>query len=798
MTVRRYAWRTLAVVGVAIVGSLGSFGADLVFGGSDAWAQTRVRENRSTFADKSSKFRGRKISTGLEGLGYEVGDGIIVSPTIAIEGGHDTNPDQLFNGVESSYGLVDGGLAIGVSGSNSATKATVRGSYVNYPDLQRDGRWDFGASFDTIYQVHPGLFVSGGASYQRDALELTEDQSKAGYAQVDYVTEELQSFVKARAIEVKYLTEVDIAKTVKPSIVPFLRNKRLNAMRRELTLGALYGRNRRIGVYGEVGIADADYFDQFDESVVDRDAEEYYAVVGARLTFSPWLRADIGYRFNHRDLEDPKISSYETSYFDGSLIWAPRPNFSISAEVDRKIGEPGSAFSRVADITRFALAMHYKPSSRSLLKVQLQDERIREIGDLFTFHERSVAAEYSYDVSRAVQLYAGVLAERVSEDALENDSERYRFGAGARVRLGVPDPVAVEHGSLKDDVVIDDVAGVAIHRRGGLAVSLGYSHLDLPKIRMMSRVGGGFFDEVIGRIVDHKGDVDGYRVDAKLNDFASHTFSNGLQTNFSLTSFYSHYDGEDKSSCSFTVDEDCAFTNIVDFDEEYENNTGPFGQFEVRTKRNVDYWGVGIEARLGQHGLGGSLKDSIPSFRELPIKLGIAMRALQQDVDLFAIDVSVPDPVDYDEALDTYYWGGYIGLEHTHEFAAGLSLTLDAHAGVYYARTNYNATYEAFVPIGGSAFIIERSKLEINDESSALIAGVNVGLEKDVGWATLGVFAQAEYDSHVPFVKYNDNDEAGGVPFGLKGKTIGTSLDDESMVSYTLGGRVSIPFYRIE
>ncbi|MEE9588460.1 MAG: hypothetical protein V3V97_10600, partial [Hyphomicrobiaceae bacterium] len=110
----------------------------------------------------------------------------------------------------------------------------------------------------------------------------------------------------------------------------------------------------------------------------------------------------------------------------------------------------------------------------------------------------------------------------------------------------------------------------------------------------------------------------------------------------------------------------------------------------------------------------------------------------------------------------------------------------------------YNATYEAFVPIGGSAFIIERSKLEINDESSALIAGVNVGLEKDVGWATLSVFAQAEYNSHVPFVKYNDNDLAGGIPFGLRGKTIGTSLDDESMVSYTLGGRVSIPFYRIE
>jgi len=762
--------------------------------GTPAWAQNRVRQNRDVFQDKTPRFKAKQLNSVLDGLGYRIADGIVLSPTIAIEGGHDSDPDELFNGRDTPYGLVDSGLTLTVLRPNFLTKASLTGSYVNYADLPRDDRWSAGASIDTTYQVRPGLAVSAGGAYNRDTIEFTEDENTTGYVQIDHVNGELQSFARGRVVEVRYLSQPPIPGTVPANVAPFLLNSALDARRDEVGVGALYGRSWFAAVYGELGAARADYFNQPNEAVVDRDAEDFYAIAGMRITFSPWLRADIGYRFNYRNLEDRLFSTYDTSYFDGSLIWVPRPDFSLQAEIDRKLTEPGAAFSRVADVTRFALSANWKPSYKSLLQVRLSDERIREVGDIFTFHERSLAAEYSYNLTNAIQLYAGVLAKRVSEDFTEQEYDRIRVGVGTRIRLGIDEAAPVTL-SIKDGGPIENIEYPPLGI-DAVAVSYGYSHLDLPATEMMTTVGGGFFDRVTGKITDHDGELDGYRVSAEINKFASHTFSTGLSADFSLDGFYSHYEGTDRSSCDFTAVSDCVFVNIVDPDPVNENNTGAFGRLAARTKREADYWGVALSADFGHETLGGSLKDSFPVRTPLPFKIGIAMRALQQNLDLFAIDVSVPDPVDYDEALDTYYWGAFIGLERSGEIAGGLTLTLDAHAGVYYARTDYDGHYISFVPIGGAVFQIENARLSLEDDSSALIAGLNIGLERDLGWGTIGIFAEGEYNSYVPRVAYNDNDNAGGTPFGLVGRNARTTIQRDDMVSYTLGGRLRIPLNR--
>ena len=79
----------------------------------------------------------------------------------------------------------------------------------------------------------------------------------------------------------------------------------------------------------------------------------------------------------------------------------------------------------------------------------------------------------------------------------------------------------------------------------------------------------------------------------------------------------------------YSLTTDCAIVNIVDFDPNNENNTGPFGNLNVKASRDVDYYGVAIDARLGDWA-GGGLKDGPLAGVLSPLKLGVAVRGLNK------------------------------------------------------------------------------------------------------------------------------------------------------------------------
>ena len=638
---------------------------------------------------------------------------------------------------------------------------------------------------DTVYQVSPGIAVSGGAAYKRDTLRFTENDVTSGFVELSYSNEHVLSFIKGRVVEVKYLSEVNLPAGIPAATLPFLRNARLNAQRRDLTAGVLVGHQRVLSVYGEASAGTIDYFNPANEAQLDRDAKDYYAIAGLRITLAPSLVADIGYRYNHRDLDDRAVSSYTSGYFDGSLSWGLAPNLLLRAEVDRVIGEPSSSFGRLSDIRRYTASINFKPSLRSLLQLQFSEQRIRDVGATLTFRERSVAGEYSYTLSNAVELYAGVQALHEKEETSETKYNRFKVGVGTRVKLGVDGEFLTR--DLSDTRL--PIAGTHIE------LSAGYSHLELPKMQMIRVVGGGFFDTVIGKVDDNDGDVNGMRYDVRWNNVTRLGIPGRmLAANINFKGFYANYHGTDKSACDFTATVNCAFVNIVDTNPYQENNTGPFGRLRSRTKRNVDYWGIAIEADLERGTMGGSLKDSYPVYTPSPFKFGLGMRALQQRNELFAIDISVPDPVDYQETLNTYYWGGFVGFEKEHDIGRGFTLSVDTHAGLYYARSDYDGKYVAFYPAGGVIILVDQGQQrQINDDSLAFIGGAKIAIDKDLGWGKFGVFAQGEYVSYAPRVKYNDSDEAGGAPFGIIGSNRGTSLGDDDMYSYTVGARLSVP-----
>jgi len=277
----------------------------------------------------------------------------------------------------------------------------------------------------------------------------------------------------------------------------------------------------------------------------------------------------------------------------------------------------------------------------------------------------------------------------------------------------------------------------------------------------------------------------------RLDNLAEHEFPDGNWVSFGLSGFYANYRGSNRSHCSYTLTTDCAFINIVDFDPKQENNTGPFGNLDILTKRDVDYYGVSVEARFGNWAAA-SLKDDVPAKSLSPLRIGLSMRAIDETAKLYSVDQLVCDPVKYKELLNTHYYGGYVGLEKQYPIGASWSLSLDATAGLYYADTQYEGRYSGYTPVFGSGYVQETGAVNESAEKGAFIGTIRAGLDRDFGWGKVGVFGQAEYLSYAPRISYNNNDQAGGSPWGVEGNRAGTHIVSDDAFNYT--GGISVTF----
>jgi len=287
---------------------------------------------------------------------------------------------------------------------------------------------------------------------------------------------------------------------------------------------------------------------------------------------------------------------------------------------------------------------------------------------------------------------------------------------------------------------------------------------------------------------EHRGSVGSEYLQAVKELWTSDGPSNfrGKFISFGASAFYSGQSSRGSSSCFYTALTDCAFVNIDDFDSLEENNTGPFGQFTTTTRRNVHYWGFSVDARPGgPTGTGESERS--------PLKFGVGARGLHERSNLHAMDAVVTDPVDYKERLDTLYLGAFAGIEHVFDLGAGWSLGIDGQAGIYGATTDYQGRYLGYVPVGGPLVVPEQGSLTLSDHAASFIGSGRIDLRRDMGWGTFGIYGAAEYFSQVPFVLYNNNDAAGGSPFGVVGTEVGTKLSWKDAMNYTVGLNLTVP-----
>lgn len=244
-----------------------------------------------------------------------------------------------------------------------------------------------------------------------------------------------------------------------------------------------------------------------------------------------------------------------------------------------------------------------------------------------------------------------------------------------------------------------------------------------------------------------------------------------------VSGFFSSIDDRDRVTCTSTSTAMCGNVNIVDDPTAANTVLAPAGtSITSNSKREVDNWGVSIEARRYTGGYAtGFLSTSY-------FALGADIRGLDQDVAASGSGTADPSATgSYTESLDTRYYGAYLaaGGEYSLPFIGGLTSGwglrsfFTGHIGVYYADTDYSGAYSA-TATGFS----DTGRLSLDEQNAAVIAGLKLETRKQIGArAALSLLSEYEYYSWVPDMKYNDRDVVGTTV--VAGNNAGTSIDDD-------------------
>jgi hypothetical protein len=254
---------------------------------------------------------------------------------------------------------------------------------------------------------------------------------------------------------------------------------------------------------------------------------------------------------------------------------------------------------------------------------------------------------------------------------------------------------------------------------------------------------------------------------SELGDYGG-AFAGSIETPFGywggtpvsgiVSGFFSNVSDSDTTRCfssrfAFPV---CGASNLVD------NPNGPdsrlFSSFTTNASRDVDYWGVGGEARFGK-------PQPIPEsggylFRFSYWGVGTDFRAFDQNNHL---RIDSPDTgglaMTYNEQLDTDYWGGYLTIGGRFDILGffsvgeswGFNSSVALRAGLYDASTDYNGRSN----LAG----VGTSQLGLSDDRAAFIGGATFETRKQFGPRTsLSLVTDYEYYSYAPKMRYLDAD----------------------------------------
>ncbi len=719
--------------------------------------------------------------------GVVLAPGWSLQPLAFSELGYDSNPTLTFlNNKGSSF--IRSGAGFDLTTSTPRTTATVsaNGSVLDYfndnvfPDPTR---YAGSAKADVGYSIQPNLTASTGAFIDYDGQSAYKSQTDGAHATLGYRDGELASSLRARFSDVQYFDGKDAQGS------PLSLGPSFNYNRSELTWAGLLGNSWRVSPYAEASGARVNYTDQPNPAQLNRSADDYDIKGGVRLALSPTVSADAGWRFNERDTDDRRVTSFSSNGFDGSLTWKPSPLFLFSASVERYIGEPSTDLAVLADVHSYQAKVTYVPVRAVSLSAAGGWLAVSDIGSGVHYQAPFADAQAAWDYNSHVEFYTALHYQNYAIQSQNVEFSDVRVMSGVRI---IPDGQNLSQGESLDSLI----ARLGDARRlsnSELTVSAGYSWFGLPDMKMVNIIGGQFFDQAVGQVAGGDGSLNGARTDVRLSNFAEGALPDGRMASFGLSGFYANYQGTTRSHCMYSLTTDCAIVNIADTSSALPNNTGTFGNLNVTTRRNADYYGIAIDSRLGG-APDGSSKDAAPAQELSPFRVGVAMRGINENSSLTSVDPLVNDPVKYKESVNTLYSGGYVGLEKKAALGDGWSIGLDGTAGIYYTNTQYQGRYNGYTLVFPVGYFSDTGTASGSLDKGSFIGTLRLDLKRQLGWGTLGAFGQGEYLSYVPRIAYNNNDQANGVLWGgVNGNQAGTRIASSDAFNFTTGLSVSVP-----
>ena len=312
-----------------------------------------------------------------------------------------------------------------------------------------------------------------------------------------------------------------------------------------------------------------------------------------------------------------------------------------------------------------------------------------------------------------------------------------------------------------------------------LTIGVGHAMLLLPEVEF-THLSEQFADDTLFKFENHDGEVDGVRIDMAL-DFLRLPLGNWSET-VGIKGYYASLESSSRLICDEgPASTNCTYGPLFLDDPLFEDKKDSNEDMLQTTDRDVEYWGVALEMRFHTRGD----DQQIPP---LALKAGLAFKAIDQQIDIHGEDIEITDDVfNYNEDLQTDYWGGYLGLQKIWGLGAGFSLLLDAEAGLYYADTFYRGR---LVATGLIPEDFSNEQLSLDDQQVAAIGALRLEGRKVLGPLIASLYGEAELYSYVPKMNYKDTEIDF---FPVTGFTPVTKIERDSAIAYSLGGRLSLP-----
>jgi hypothetical protein len=333
--------------------------------------------------------------------------------------------------------------------------------------------------------------------------------------------------------------------------------------------------------------------------------------------------------------------------------------------------------------------------------------------------------------------------------------------------------------AIQQDMALQDMSTMTV---GETVISLGggFAYLTLPDTRFTFRYKNSGPGDTISKQKNDAFDEYGGGFSGSVATPLGGAF--GLPWIGAVHGYWSSIEDTNRNRCTSTNSTICAAADIVDTPGNSTVGVGPGQTLSSHTNRDVDSWGVALEFTTPNPRpmlLPGIMKST---------HWGAAfdVRGIDQNLGIKGATGGTGNLFNYNESLDTTYYGGYITFGGEYSLFPslysgwGLRSFIDLHAGLYSANADYNGRFTGR-GVGGS-------RLGLSDDQLAFIGGVKFETRKQFSPRTsLSLLSEYDWYSYAPAMRYNDGDGAANGIVNQTHITDGDAFSERTSLRLNIG-----------